>query len=125
MENMLRRFTAQRAVLRARPPAVLDLPLPGLRGAEEVWRRTASDMILSSRVRPFVGPVAVTLTFRDGRPACGFRDLPNACLQLLIGTRLIAGAHSAILRRLTLNWGEVSGVRVEICPSDGGDPHGA
>lgn len=116
-------FSTRRAALRARAPAVLDLPLPGDSGTEGLWRQAASDAILSSRVRPFVGPVEVTLTFRDGRRTRGFRDLPNACLQVLIGTRLIPSVDSAILRRLTLDWGAVAGVRIEICPH-GGESHG-
>ena len=46
-------------------------------------------------------------------------DLPNACLQLLVATRLIAGADSAVLKRLTLAWGGTEGVRVEIRSFEG------
>ena len=125
MERNGRGFSTQRAALSARATAVLDLPLPGDNGTEGPWRQAARDVIMSSRVRPFVGPVEVTLTFRDGRRTRSFRDLPNECLQVLIGTRLIGSADSAILRRLTLGWGSVSGVRIEISPFCDGGSHGA
>ena len=122
MESGRRGYSVMKTALSARPPAVLDLPLPGGSDWENVWRRTASDAILSSRVRPFVGPVEVTLTFRDGRRTRTLGDLPNACLQVLVGTRLIAGADSAVLRRLTLGWGPVGGVRIEISTCEEGRP---
>jgi len=118
-----RGFTTERAAIGARGPAVLELPLPGTaEGAESGWRRIASDAILSSRVRPFAGPVEVSLTFRDGRRRREIGELPNACLQLLVGTRLIASADSAVLRRLTLAWGQVEGVWIEIHPAEGDRP---
>jgi len=115
-----RPFTLRKSPVAARAPAVFELPLPGhMEGAEDIWRQRASDAILSRRVRPFVGPVEVALSFRDGRRARTIGDLPNQCLQLLIGTKLIASADSAILRRLTLSWGGVEGVRIEIHAGDG------
>jgi hypothetical protein len=104
----------RRGRIAARAPAIVELPLPGGRDAEGTWRQAATDAILSSRVRPFVGPVEVCLSFRDGKRARVIGELPNACLQLLIATRLIAAADSAVLRRLTLAWGGTQGVRVEI-----------
>jgi hypothetical protein len=66
--------------------------------------------------------VEVELTFRDGRRSRVIGDLPNQCLQLLIGTKLIASADSATLRRLTLSWGGVEGVRIEIHAVNGCRP---
>ena len=115
-----RRFGVRRAAVPARTPAILELPLPGYcDGAEAAWRQTALDAILSSRVRPFAGAVEVSLTFREGRRARVMGDLPNACLQLLIGSRLIASADSPVLRRLTLSWGTVEGIRMEIRAAEG------
>jgi hypothetical protein len=114
-----RGFRMQREPIPARAPAVLELPLPGPSEEESVWRRTAQDALLSSRVRPFVGRVEVSLTFRDSRRARAIGDLPNACLQLLVGTRMIASADSPVLRRLTLSWGAVDGVRIEIKAVEG------
>ena len=111
-----RGFGVQRRAIGVRGPAVLELPLPGEADPEEVWRGAARDAVLSSRVRPFVGPVDVTLTFRDGPRARMIGGLPNACLQVLIGTGLIGAADSRVLRRLTLAWGGVVGVRIGIRP---------
>ena len=108
------RFEIRRQSVAPRPPAVFDLPLPGDDETDGVWREAARCTLLNSRVRPFVGPVEVSLAFRAGRRTRMIGDLPNACLQLLIATRLIAGADSAVLKRLTLAWGGTQGVRVEI-----------
>ena len=112
-----RAFMRETACLRARAPAVVELPLPAAgRAADMGWRQIALDRILSRRVRPFVGPVEVSLTFRDGRSRRVIGELPNACLEVLIESRLIAAADSAVLRRLQLAWGPVDGVRIEIRP---------
>lgn len=118
--QLRRPFILRKSTLAPRAPAVFELPLPGyVDGAEEFWRQLARDAILSRRVRPFVGPVEVGLTFHEGRRGRTMGDLPNQCLQLLVGTKLIASADSAILRRLTLSWGGVEGVRIEICAAEG------
>jgi len=115
MAAMERVFVRETARLRSRVPAVLELPLPALgRAAGAGWRAVALDTILNRRVRPFVGPVEVSLTFRDGRARRVIGELPNACLEVLIASRLIAAADSAVLRRLQLAWGPVDGVRIEI-----------
>lgn len=112
-----RAFVRETAQLRARAPAVVELPLPGFgRAAGDGWRQVALDAILNRRVRPFVGPVEVSLTFRDGRARRMIGELPNACLEVLLASRLIAAADSAVLRRLQLAWGPVNGVRIEIRP---------
>jgi hypothetical protein len=113
-------FAMRKAAIPVRAPAVLELPLPGHPDeVEAVWRQIALDAVLNSRVRPFVGPVEVSLTFRDGRRARPIGDLPNACLQLLIASRVIASADSPVLRRLTLSWGAVEGIRLEIRSAEG------
>ena len=114
------RFEIRRQSIAVRPPAVFDLPLPGDDEADGVWREAARCALLNSRVRPFVGPVEVSLAFRDGRRTRMIGDLPNACLQLLVATRLIAGADSAVLKRLTLAWGGTQSLRVEIREFAGG-----
>lgn len=117
MAAVQRAIVRETASLKARAPAVMELPLPGLgRAADTGWRAVALDTILSRRVRPFVGPVEVSLTFRDGRARRVIGELPNACLEVLIASRLIAAADSAVLRRLQLAWGPVNGVRIEIRP---------
>lgn len=115
MAAMERVFVRETGRLKARAPAVVELPLPAPgRPADIGWRQVALDNILSRCVRPFVGPVGVSLTFRDGRARRVIGDLPNACLEVLIASRLIAAADSAVLRRLELAWGPVNGVRIEI-----------
>jgi len=123
MTAVERAFVRETAQLRARAPAVVELPLPALgRAADNGWRAVALDRILNRRVRPFVGPVEVSLTFRDGRARRVIGELPNACLEVLIASRLIAAADSAVLRRLQLAWGPVDGVRIEIRPFEDNGP---
>ena len=77
-------FGRETARQKSRAPAVLESPLPALgRAADTGWRAVALDTILSRRVRPFVGPVEVSLTFRDGRARRVIGELPNACLEVL------------------------------------------
>jgi len=78
------------------------------------WRQTARADILRQRPRLAAGPVEVTITLEE-RP--GRRDADNlikAVLECLIANGIIAGDHSAILRRVTAQWGMVEGALVEI-----------
>lgn len=113
-------FVVERGPVRLRPPAVVDLPLPAGRDTDyAAWRQAALDALLSRKLRPFAGPVEVSLTFHDGRSRRLIGDLPNACLQLLIAARLIGSADSSVLRRVSAGWGEAGGVRIEIHAVDG------
>lgn len=123
MAAVERGFMREMRHLNTRVPAVVELPLPGFGCAADTgWRAVALDRILNRRVRPFVGPVEVSLTFRDGRARRVIGELPNACLEVLIASRLIAAADSAVLRRLELAWGPVDGVRIEIRPFEESRP---
>ena len=114
-------FAVEKRALPLRRPAILELPAPAFGEAlQPAWREAASAAILNRGVRPFVGAVEIALTFREGRRARQIGDLPNACLELLIATRLIASADSAVLKRLTLAWGPVEGVQVEIRAAERG-----
>lgn len=78
------------------------------------WREAAHAEILRQKPRLAMGPVEVTITLED-RP--GRHDADNhikAVLDCLVEHGLIGGDHSAILRRVTAQWGEAEGARVAI-----------
>jgi Holliday junction resolvase RusA-like endonuclease len=78
------------------------------------WRNTARADILRQRPRLAVGPVEVTITLQERPGRHDADNLIKAVLDCLVEHGLIAGDHSAILRRVTAQWGEAQGVRVEI-----------
>jgi len=117
--GMRRPVEIRRGRIAPRAPAIVELPLPGGDGGESTWWEAARCAILNSRVRPFAGPVEVSLYFREGKRARVIGGLPNACLQLLIAARLSAAVDSRVLKRLTLAWGGTEGVRVEIRSFEG------
>jgi len=78
------------------------------------WRRAAHAEILRQRPRLAIGPVEVTISLQE-RP--GRRDadtLIKPVLDCLIASGVIASDQSPILRRVTAEWSNVEGARVEI-----------
>ena len=78
------------------------------------WRQAAHAEILRQRPRLAIGPVEVTISFRE---QAGRRDadtLIKPVLDCLIASGIIAGDQSAILRRITAQWSNVEGAQVEI-----------
>jgi len=78
------------------------------------WREVARAEILRQRPRLAVGPVEVTITLEDRPGRHDADNLIKAVLDCLVEHGLIGGDHSAILRRVTAQWGEADGARVEI-----------
>jgi len=78
------------------------------------WREAAHAEILRQRPRLAIGPVEVTITLEE-RPGRHDADgLIKAVLSCLVEKGIIGGDHSAILRRVTAQWGKADGARVEI-----------
>jgi Holliday junction resolvase RusA-like endonuclease len=78
------------------------------------WQRAAHAEILRQRPRLAIGPVEVTITLdeRHGRRDAG--TLIKPVLDCLVEKGIIAGDHSAILRRITAQWGKVEAAQIEI-----------
>ena len=78
------------------------------------WREAAHAEILRQRPRLAVGPVEATITLEEQSGRHDADNLIKAVLDCLVAHGIIGGDHSAILRRVTAQWGEVQGARVEI-----------
>jgi Holliday junction resolvase RusA-like endonuclease len=63
------------------------------------------------------GPVAIALTVEEGATRADLDNLAKAPIDLLCELQLIEGDHPAVIRELTLRWGAVEGLRVEVRPS--------
>ena len=124
----------ERRTIKERAPITLHLPFPpsannlflNVSGsariptpAHESWRAVAANAILQSRSRRMNGQVEILMIFQE---RAGRRDIANAakaCLGLLAAKGVIETEDSRIVRRLTLQWGDVPGAIIEIRPCDG------
>ena len=78
------------------------------------WREAAHAEILRQRPRLAIGPVEVTITLEERPGRHDADNLIKAVLDCLVEKGIIGGDHSAILRRVTAQWGKTQGARVEI-----------
>jgi Holliday junction resolvase RusA-like endonuclease len=78
------------------------------------WREAARAEILRQRPRLAAGPVEVTITLEERPSRPDAENLIKAVLDCLVANGIIAGDRSAILRRVTAQWGKVQGASVEI-----------
>jgi len=78
------------------------------------WRQAAHAEILRQRPRLAIGPVEVTITLQEQFGRREADTLIKPVLDSLIASGIIAGDQAAILRRITAQWGDVEGARVEI-----------
>ncbi len=78
------------------------------------WREAAHGEIVRQRPRFAVGPVEVTITLEDRPGRHDADNLLKAVLDCLVDEGIIGGDHSAILRRVTAQWGSAQGARVDI-----------
>ena len=109
------------------PKVRLELPTPpslnnqfittktGLRAASgrySTWRRVAAQSLYIGYKR-IEGPVSVKITVED----TGRRDLDNFCKAILdfcVAHRIILNDDRPTVREITMRWGNVKGVIVEI-----------
>ena len=95
--GMRRPVEIRRGRIAPRAPAIVELPLPGGDGGESTWWEAARCAILNSRVRPFAGPVEVSLYFREGKRARGAEHphlypVPRVAVGLELVRRKLASA---------------------------------
>ena len=125
----------ERRAIKDRAPITLHVPFPpsanklflNVSGfariptpAHESWRATAANAILRSRSRRMNGPVEILMVFQE---RAGRRDIAyaaNLCLEFLAAKGVIETEDSRVVRRLTLQWGDVPGAMIEIRSCDGG-----
>lgn len=101
------------------PPSVNNLfinvrgrgRVPSARYAD--WRRRATAELWGQPMQNFAGPVEVKIVAEDA----GRTDLDNfakGVLDFLVHHRFIEDDNRSVVRRLTLEWGDVKGVVVEV-----------
>jgi Holliday junction resolvase RusA-like endonuclease len=113
-----------------REPVIVRLPYPpsvnnlfcnipgGGRAVTErykMWREMAARAVSPARAR-ISGPVEIAMTFEKKPGRHDLDNLPKAVLDLLSYHRVIDDDDAKTLKKLTLQWGAVSGVEVEIVP---------
>jgi Holliday junction resolvase RusA-like endonuclease len=81
------------------------------------WRRQAGlHLLMQGPLQRIAGPVCIHVTITDR--ACG--DLDNrlkAVLDLLVKHQIIEDDKKDIVRSIYMEWGDVSGARIEITPA--------
>lgn len=110
------------------PCTVIDLPTPpstnhlycNVPGRGRVpskeylaWRTEAGWMLKAQRPKPVHGAVELSFAFRENNR----RDLSNhlkAAEDLLVEHKLIDGDRCKTVRKITLEWADVEGVKVTI-----------
>ncbi len=125
-------LAVERASIPAREAITLNLPYPpsvnnlffNVPGRGRVpsteyraWQASADNTIRQMNKPRINGPVEITMTFQEkDRRRRDIDNLSKAPLDALVRMRVIDADDSSVLRRLTLEWGEVSGVKVDIRP---------
>lgn len=107
---------------------VLDLPFPpslnhlfptmGARRGKseeyEAWIKAAGWELQAQHPRRAIGPVEVTLTFQEQTKRLDLDNRIKAVLDLVVAHGIIEADHNGIVRKITAQWDDVAGVRVEI-----------
>jgi hypothetical protein len=124
----------ERRAIKERAPITLHLPFPPSANTlflnvsrasriptptHQSWRAAAANAILRSRSRRMNGPVEIFMVFQE---RAGRRDIAiaaNVCLEFLAAKGVIETEDSRVVRRLTLQWGDVPGAMIEIRSCDG------
>lgn len=82
----------------------------------KTWRNAAGWVVNSQRPNPVRGPVNLTIVIEDGGSRADLDNLIKPLADLLVAHALIDGDHSAIVRRIEIEWGEVEGCFVKVVP---------
>jgi Holliday junction resolvase RusA-like endonuclease len=81
----------------------------------ELWLTNAAAFLWTTKITPIKGPVWITITVED----TGKVDLGNcekSVTDFCVHHKLIEDDKRSIVRKITLQWGDVSGCLVEIGP---------
>jgi len=101
----------------ARRTLTVRLPMPPADSrdcrAEQRWREAAGQAMRSMRAR-VLGPVEIAMLFDEKQRQQRLSALPKPILELLVRYGVVDALSSAIIRKLTLEWGAAAGVVVEI-----------
>jgi Holliday junction resolvase RusA-like endonuclease len=78
------------------------------------WRNAAGWEIRAQTPRRVRGPVDLFYTFEEGGTKADLGNLEKGATDLLVDLGLIDGDGPAIVRSITLCWGKVVGLRIEV-----------
>lgn len=95
-----------------------NLPTGGRAPSSEykTWKKEAAKLILSQKPKCMVGPVELHYTF-EPRPRADLGNFEKACSDALVENGIIDSDRHATVKKITLEWGDVLGARVEIRPA--------
>jgi Holliday junction resolvase RusA-like endonuclease len=82
----------------------------------KTWKKEAAKLILSQKPSCMIGAVELKYTF-EHRPRADLGNFEKACTDALVENGIIDGDRHATVKRITLEWGDVIGARVEISPA--------
>jgi hypothetical protein len=71
------------------------------------------------RFRRMNGPVEILMVFQDRAGRRHIANAANVCLEFLAAKGIIETEDARVVRRLTLQWGDVPGAMIEIRSCDG------
>lgn len=77
------------------------------------WKKAAIDSMWGQPLQYFKGPVSIDITYEDA----GRSDLDNlqkAVIDHLVNCQIILGDDRKVVRKITLQWGDVKGAVVEV-----------
>lgn len=79
------------------------------------WRERATQAMWGQRIEFFHTPVCISIVFEDAGKA-DIDNLSKSCLDHLVRHQIIPDDGRQWVRRLSLEWGDVKGVEMEITP---------
>jgi Holliday junction resolvase RusA-like endonuclease len=80
------------------------------------WRAAAGWEARLQRPPRVRGPVAIAITVEEGASRADLDNLAKAPIDLLCELQLIEGDHREVIREVTLRWGAVEGLSIEVRP---------
>lgn len=78
------------------------------------WRNAATWEIRLQKPRRVPGPVSIVFVLQDGGSRADLDDLAKAPIDLLCDLHLIDGDGPSVIREVTLRWGAIAGLRIEV-----------
>ncbi len=105
------------------PPAANNLFFNASHGGRlrsaryRAWRSAAGWLVRLQAPRRVRGPVAISITIEEGASRADLDNLAKAPIDLLCELQLIEGDHRDVIREVTLRWGAVEGLRIDVRPA--------
>ena len=78
------------------------------------WKKAAALSLMAQRVKPILGPVEVSLIIEEKNLRSDLDNHSKSAIDALVAAGIIETDRAKCLRKLTLEWGDVHGARVEV-----------